>query len=238
MTIIQSGAEAVSYLRVSSDGQLAGDGFPRQRGTIIGFVTAHKLKLVREFAEQQGVSGKLELENRPALTDLIVYLRSEGSAKIVIVERADRLARKLVISEMILGQMREAGARVFAADSGQELTADDDTDPTRTLIRQVLGAVAQFQKSSLVMQMAVARARMKAETGRCEGIKPFGELPGEAEIADRIFALRRKDADGQRLSTQKIAAALNEQNLPSRSGKPWNRNSVYGIIKRLRPHLV
>jgi DNA invertase Pin-like site-specific DNA recombinase len=47
------------------------------------------------------------------------------------------------VGELILNQFRDLGVKVIAADSGTELTAGDD-DPTRTLIRQVLGAVAQF----------------------------------------------------------------------------------------------
>jgi hypothetical protein len=42
-------------------------------------------------------------------------------------------------------QERELGVKVIAADSGTELTAGDD-DPTRTLIRRVLGTVAQFAR--------------------------------------------------------------------------------------------
>ena len=52
----------------------------------------------------------------------------------------DRLARDLLVSEVLLAQFRDLGVRVVAADSGTDLTAADE-DPTRVLIRQVLGAV-------------------------------------------------------------------------------------------------
>ena len=62
---------------------------------------------------------------------------------------------------MILGQFRDLGVRVVAADSGTDLTAADE-DPTRVLIRQVLGAVSQFEKSVIVAKLRAARAASDA----------------------------------------------------------------------------
>lgn len=53
------------------------------------------------------------------------------------------------------------------------MTCGDD-DPTRTLIRQVLGAIAQFEKSVIVLKLRAARERVRKSKGRCEGRKPFG----------------------------------------------------------------
>ena len=67
-------------------------------------------------------------------------------------------------------------------------------DPTRTLIRQVLGAVAQFEKTALVSKLKAARQRVKRETGRCDGRKPYGTRPGEADVVtlmQRLLALRQ-----------------------------------------------
>ncbi len=60
--------------------------------------------------------------------------------------RADRLARDLMVGEVILGEFHALGVSVVAAESGTDLTVGDD-DPTRVLIRQVLGAVSQFEKA-------------------------------------------------------------------------------------------
>jgi DNA invertase Pin-like site-specific DNA recombinase len=83
------------------------------------------------------------------------------------------LAHDLIVGELILNQFRELGVRVIAADGGTELTVGDD-DPTRTLIRQVLGAVAQFEKAVIVSKLKAARVRQRRATGRCEGRKPYG----------------------------------------------------------------
>jgi DNA invertase Pin-like site-specific DNA recombinase len=117
---------------------------------------------------------------------------------------------------------------VLEADGGNDLTVGS-TDPTATLIRQVLGAVSQFEKSVIVLKLRAARQRSKAKNGKCEGRKAYGEKPGEAEIVERIQDLRRKPVKGDRLSFAAIAATLNADNVPTRSGGPW-RPSVIGQI--------
>jgi hypothetical protein len=44
------------------------------------------------------------------------------------------------------------------------------------LVRQVLGAIAQFEKASLVTKLASARKRMREDSGKCEGRKSHAEL--------------------------------------------------------------
>ena len=75
-------------------------------------------------------------------------LESNG-VRTVIVERADRLARDLMVQEVILAQFVKVGARILTAD-GVDLTSSDD--PTRRLIRQVLGAEAEVEKNVLVLK--------------------------------------------------------------------------------------
>lgn len=222
-------AKAVAYLRVSGKAQIEGDGFPRQRETIERFAKRGGFELVGEYRDE-GVSGTKELEDREGLSELLTRIRANG-VRAVIVERADRLARDLLVSEVILGQFRDLGVKVVAADSGTELTVGDD-DPTRVLIRQVLGAVAQFEKAVIVSKLKAARVRKRRAEGRCEGRKPFGTKPGEADILAFIAKLRRKPRSGKRLSFAAIAERLNADCVPTRTGRPWAAETVRGILSR------
>ena len=135
------------------------------------------------------------------------------------------------MGELILNQFRDLGVKVIAADGGTELTAGDD-DPTRTLIRQVLGAVAQFEKAVIVSKLKAARVRKRRATGRCEGRKPHGTRPGEADVVAVIQKLRRKPRGGERLSFAAIAERLNAERYPTRTGKLWAPETVRGIVQR------
>ena len=223
-------AKALAYLRVSGKGQVEGDGFERQRDTIARYARAHGLEIVAEYRDE-GVSGTKDVADRPGLSDLIEHIAANG-IRTVIVERADRLARDLIVSELILAEFRRLGVNVIAADGGTDLTADSDEDPTKTLIRQVLGAVAQFDKSVIVLKLRAARDRIRRREGRCEGRKPFGANPGEAETLELIRRLRRKPRGGDRLSVAEIADKLNADGVPTRTGRPWNRGTVWAILKR------
>ncbi|MGD0948613.1 MAG: recombinase family protein [Candidatus Binatia bacterium] len=224
-----STVKAVSYLRVSGKGQVDGDRFPRQRETIARYARAAGFEIVDEYRDE-GVSGTKDLEAREGLSDLLARIRANG-VRVVLVERADRLARDLIVSELILNQVRQLGVKVIAADGGTELTAGDD-DPTRTLIRQVLGAVAQFEKAVIVSKLKAARMRKRRTEGRCEGRKPYGTRPGEAEVVSLIHKLRRKPRGGERLSFAAIAERLNAEGHPTRTGKPWAPQTVRQIAGR------
>jgi DNA invertase Pin-like site-specific DNA recombinase len=221
--------KALAYLRVSGKGQINKDGFPRQRESIRKYAKANSLEIVAEYRDE-GVSGTKELEDRQGLAALLDHIESNG-VQIVLVERADRLARDLMVSEVILGQFRDLGVSVISVDSGIDLTTGDD-DPTRTLIRQVLGAVSQFEKSVIVLKLRAARERTKRKTGRCEGRKPYGYYPGEGKIIERIKELYRKPHGEKRMGFGTIARKLNEEGILTRSGVPWSDTQIKSILAR------
>ncbi|HDZ69271.1 MAG TPA: hypothetical protein ENH43_02505 [Phycisphaerales bacterium] len=80
---------------------------------------------------------------------------------------------------------------------------------------------------------AKARKLKKEQTGRCEGRKPFGFYPGEAETLQRIKQLCRKPRGGKRLGPYQIARILNQESRPTRRGGPWRDSHINAILKRL-----
>jgi DNA invertase Pin-like site-specific DNA recombinase len=181
--------------------------------------------LIEEFSDL-GVSGTTELADRPGLAALIDRLESNG-VRTVVVERADRLARDLMVQEVILGQFAKIGARILTAD-GVDLTSSED--PTRRLIRQVLGAVAEFEKNVLVLKLRAARERQRARGQRVEGVKPYGYLPAERALLERMRQLRRKPVKGRRLSIAAIAAQLNAEGHRNRAGREWSPQMVHHVL--------
>lgn len=209
---------------------MRGDGFPRQREAIAKYAARNKIEIVAEFCDR-GVSGCRELEHRKGLAELIERIESNG-IDLVLVERADRLARDLMVSEIILKQFRDLGVSVIEAGAGNDLTVSDD-DARRKLIRQVLGAVAEFEKSVLVSKLRAARERVRQRNGRCEGRKPYGNTEEEQAVVERIRQLNRKPKTRSRRSYGEIANTLNREGHPTRMGRPWTRGSVFAIIRRL-----
>ncbi len=216
--------KAFGYLRTSGNGQIGNDGFPRQRDSIARYAKANKIEIVQEFTDE-AVSGTTDAMDRHGLTDLFVALKANG-VRLVLVEMASRLARDLMISEIILGEFRKIGVRVISADGGIDLTLGND-DPSGKLIRQILGAVSEWEKCALVQKLRASRLRIRRAGGRCEGKKPYGHTPEEQKIVEIILALRK-----ERKSIAEIASQLNDDGIKSRSGKNWHPTQVQRVIQR------
>lgn len=217
--------KVVSYLRVSSRSQIEGDGFTRQRIAIQQWMDTNNAVHLAEFVEE-GVSGTTEVINRPALTRLVSYVLEHGNIDAVIVEKSDRLARDLITGELLLRQFVSMGIKVIEAEGGNELTAENNGNPTTVLVRQVLAAVAQFEKSSIVSKLRSARNRRRAETGRCEGRKPYGMVGEERAVVSRILSMGG--------TTRQIADTLNAEGVPTRGGGRWRHSVVAAILSRGR----
>ena len=219
-----------SYLRVSGVSQIEKDGEQRQRDAIAKFCSAHSLHVSAEFFDA-GVSGTIDAMDRPKFSEMVekikLFRSDPNIASIlnidgIVVENMTRLARDLMVSEYLLKECREHGIKVFCSDQS-DLTdvASADTDPTRTMLRQIMGAVSQWDKSMLVHKLAVARRRIRARGVQCEGKKPYGFRPGEKEILAWIAELRLKN-----YQSWEIAVELNADGHRTRHGKQWNKESV------------
>lgn len=228
----KSTTAAVAYMRCSGLGQVDGDTWDRQEAAIRRYAGGENMAVADDdWFRDEGVSGTKDLDSRPGLAALLDRIESNG-VRVVLIETSSRLARDLMVGEVILRQLAEAGCRVIAADSGVELTADTD-DPTRRLIRQVLQAVDEFDRRVTVLKLRAARDRKSRRLGRrIEGKKPFGSTPAEAVVIVRIRELHRKPHGRVRRSLQEIADTLNAEGRPTRSGKPWTKSSLHQIIGR------
>jgi DNA invertase Pin-like site-specific DNA recombinase len=213
-----------AYLRVSGKGQVDGDGFTRQLFAIKEYATAHGLKIVKVYREE-GLSGAKELENRPAFLEMMTALLSNG-VKTVLIEKLDRLARDLMIQETIIGDMRKRGIELVSVHE-PDLLQDD---PSRKLMRQIFGAIAEYEKTMIVLKLRGARVRARAKEGRCEGRKPFGFYEGEPAVIERMKTLR---ASG--MGFDRIAAQLNEEGIRPRVGKGWYGVTINKILSRCAP---
>src|ERR1035437_3376111 len=211
---------AYGYLRVSGRGQLRGDGFPRQIQAIREYAKKSGIQIVRTF-EERGVSGATDLDHRPALSSLIEALHADG-VKTVIVEKVDRLARDLLIQESIIADLKRNGFEVISV-AEPDLCSDD---PSRVLMRQVLGAFAQYEKAMIVSKLRGARQRKKAKAGRCEGRHPCGMHRGELDTLSKMQELRRQGE-----SYEAIARALDEAGMKPRYATVWSAVVVNRILR-------
>jgi DNA invertase Pin-like site-specific DNA recombinase len=214
--------KAFAYLRVSGRGQLDGDGFDRQTLACEKYAAANEF-VIAEFFREKAVSGTKELDDRPALAELMAALEENG-IKTVIIEKLDRLARDLMVQEAILADLRKHGFTLISAME-PDLCSDD---PSRKLLRQIMGAIAEYDRAMTVLKLRGARQRKKAKHGKGEGRHAFGEKLKEVITLEQIREWRAAGSTAKR-----IAEDLNACGYKSRSGKPWLGTTVSKILRRL-----
>ncbi|CAL77686.1 hypothetical protein; putative resolvase (fragment) [Bradyrhizobium sp. ORS 278] len=126
--------------------------------------------------------------------------------------------------------MQETGLRRLHADGITLIAADkpdsfDDT-PTAVLVRQILGAVAQFDRAMTVAKLRGARERKRRTTGRkVEGRKSLSESRPEAVAMARELVQRRP-----RLSLREISAELAEQGPTTPKGRPYSASAIASML--------
>jgi DNA invertase Pin-like site-specific DNA recombinase len=187
------------------------DSDKRQRQAIQAFAKANGFIIEAEYYDAD-VKGADPVHQRPAFAEMLAAIAGNG-VRTIIVETASRFARDLITQETGFAYLRDLGITLVAAD-GADFSGDT---PTQVLIRQILGAVSEFQKTELVAKLAGARARKRALTGRCEGRKP-------APDAARKLARRLHRKGG--LSLREISAKLAAKDFLSPSGKPYGAQSI------------
>ena len=214
------------YLRVSGVSQVNGDGFPRQEKAIKDYAKANNLQVAGIFKEE-GVSGTQE--NRPALARLMVSLEQNGHGiKTVIIEKLDRLARDVMVQEVIIQNLQGKNFNLISTMEGPDLCGKD---PTRELVRQIMGAIAGYDKRMLVAKLKASRDRERIKHGKCEGRKGYRESDEGKALIRRIGALRRKPRAGKRRTWQQIADIFNEEGLRTMDNKMWTLFRVQQVAK-------
>ncbi len=91
-------------------------------------------------------------------------------------------------------------------------------------MRQVLGAVAQFEKATTVAKLAAARKRKRLVAGKCEGRKSHTEVRPEAVALVKLLG-RIKPKGGQ-VSLRAVSAWMAAQGFLNERGQPFNHKSI------------
>ena len=217
--------KAVAYLRTSSATNVGEgkDSDTRQRKAIEDYARAAGYEIVATFYDA-AVSGADPVDARPEFARMLAALLANG-ARTIIVESPDRFARDLM--QQLLGHdlLKKRGITLIAASAPAHFTEDT---PTAVLVRQMLGGIAQFEKTTLVAKLRAARERKKKLTGKCGGRKSYAER--DATMVMLAKKLARYPVNGRKRSLRDIAVELEAQGYVNERGKPFNPKSVASML--------
>jgi DNA invertase Pin-like site-specific DNA recombinase len=228
----------VGYVRVSTAAQVEdGQGLDVQKAALRAWCKANGHRLTSILSDE-GISGAKELEDRPGLADALDMIRS-GKAQGIVVPRLDRLARDLIVQETILAEIRRIGGEAFSTSPAEaSYLTDDPDDPSRKLIRQVLGAVSEYERSMVTLRLRNGRRRKAQLGGYASGAPAFGleardgdliESEDEQLTIKRIAQLRASGA-----SLRDICSTLESEGHRSKRGRSsWQPMAIKRVLDRL-----
>lgn len=222
-------ARTWGYVRVSTDEQVEHGGGLEVQAEMVRAEAAARGLVVFDVLRDEGVSGGLL--DRPALTSLLGWMRSGDT---VIIPRLDRLARDLIVQEQLLTTMWAAGITVVTCAATEQvyLAPDDPKAPDRKLIRQVLGAVAEYERAMIRARTHAGLLKASADGKRVSRWAPYGYVFDEA--GKRCVP----NVDEQRMlrwwlflrragySWAAITEASNNAGLRTRNGGAWMESPV------------
>jgi DNA invertase Pin-like site-specific DNA recombinase len=220
--------KAFAYLRVSTEGQIERDGFPRQRQAVLAYAALHNIEIVRFFEE--AVSGADDAIDRPVFTELQNALDSNG-VKLVLIEKLDRLARSVRVQENIIFHFQQAHWEIISTKEPDLCSKE----PERAMFRQMMGLVAEYDRANITRRLRLARDRAsKARGQRVEGRRKIDQYP-EAQVA----LTRMRELQAQGLSFCAIAATLNAEGIKTRKqlvlnrGTGWFASNIARYLRRV-----
>lgn len=221
----------IGYLRVSTDKQAEhGLGLAVQERAIRAWAKAEGHKILAWYRDE-GISGSNGLDTREGLAEAFRELES-GQADGLVVYRLDRLARKLASQETWIERLEQRGRKVLSVTEPEY-----GEDETRTFVRQVLGAVAEYERAVINRRMQSGRALKAERGGYAYGSPAYGlkAVAGEltADEAEQRGIARISELKAAGASVRQIAAALNSEGLPTKRGGQWQPESVARVVRRL-----
>ncbi len=217
--------KALAYLRTSSVANVGEDkdSDKRQLAAIEAYAARHGIEIAGTFNDA-AVRGTDPIDTRPGFAAMLERIEGNG-VRTIVVETANRFARDLMVQEVGFAMLQARGISLIAADSPTSFL--DDT-PTARLIRQVLGAVSEFEKAMVVAKLRGARDRKRKTGVKVEGRKSLAETKPEVIALARKFA--RSRPKGGKRSLREIAAELALAGHLTRKGTPYTAMAVSRML--------
>jgi site-specific DNA recombinase len=220
------------YCRVSTDNQKDDGTIQIQERALEEYCKKNNHELIAIYKDE-GISG--DVENRRGLSSLITFLECSRGIDGVLIFKLDRLARDLYMQEHLIKEFTKLSVNIYS-------TMEPDlnsTDPMRKAFRQLLGIVAELEKSYITMRLTTGRLNKARNGGYAGGGIPLGfrsTTDKDVEIDDiqaatirLIFRLHRKQ-----LSLHEIARYLNKTGYETARGGQWYAGTVKYIVENPR----
>ncbi len=227
--------QCVFYLRTASVSNVGEDkdSHKRQRSACLKYANENGLLVEEEFYDA-GVPGKSYFHQRPGFVAMLEFCE-DRDVKNIVFENASRLSREQFVQELGYRELTAKGFNLICSDSPDYFT-DSSANPSANMIRQILGAVSEFEKNQLVFKLGGARTRKRAVNkilgyttldgrGKCEGRISYHQCnPELVRLAKKLA--RKNPKTGYRRSRRQIAMELQRRGFITSKGTRFGPQQI------------
>jgi DNA invertase Pin-like site-specific DNA recombinase len=223
----------LGYTRVS-DRRGHDDSHEAQEKMLRAWCRREGHKLVRVIREENGTSGTMK--DRVGWADTLNALK-DGEAQGVVVRDLERLARDFMIQEQLLQDVWGMEREAFSTMPSEADLRDDPEDPTRKLIRVIVGAVHAHNRDMNVLRLVRGKRAKAQRDGYIGGSMKYGYVAedGEYKPEDReqaaIVLMQELRAGGA--SLREIADTLVAEGYRAKRGGPWHPQTIARVLSRV-----
>lgn len=157
--------KVVLLCRVSTQAQ----DYERQINELTDFCNRMDWQVVKVFANK--VSGKLSIDERPEIQELISFVKENEIDKVCCLE-ISRLGRNTLEALKVIQLLNEQGVSLYIKNYNLETLKDGKVNPVASLICTILLEVAQMERLTIIERMSSGREQYIAkcrETGKKMG---------------------------------------------------------------------
>jgi DNA invertase Pin-like site-specific DNA recombinase len=219
--------QVIGYARVSSETQRDNTSIAEQKERIKAFSISQGWELTKIFVDE-AKSGKTD--DRPGYKEMMKYI-NENKTNAILVYKTDRLGRKLKNTLILIEDVLKP--KDISLISVTE-PFDTSTEVGMAFIK-MLGTFAELERDFIVSRTTNGRLSKAKKGDYAGGQVAYGYevvegkvriIPEQATIVKRIF---EEFINGR--SYAKIARDLNSEQIPTKSGKQWQIQTIIQTLQ-------
>src|SRR6516225_7170051 len=226
---------AAIYARVSSNQQKEQQTIQSQTAALVEYAKTHGYMIPSAWQFQDdGYSGATLV--RPGL-EAIRDLAATGQITAVLVYSPDRLSRKYAYQVVLAEEFARAGVELVFLQAPSAATAEDQ------LLLQFQGMIAEYERAQIAERSRRGK-RHRALQGCVNVLSAAGygyRYVKKTDVSTAYYQVVNTEAEFVRMmfdwytrqgfSIEAITRELNQRRIPTLSGRPWLRSTVWGMLR-------
>jgi site-specific DNA recombinase len=226
---------AISYARVSSEGQVDGYSLSAQLRECRSCAERLEVPILKEFTEE-GVSGAKE--HRPALAEALAYCaKHKDKIAYFIVKDVDRLARDTLVYLIIKTKLNELGVQLHSINQ----PSIGENNPHARFMEGIFSSVAQLEREQILAR-TTSGSRDALDGGAwisppsygyatdktVDGIATLKSIPERAEAVLRAFQMCAEGKD-----QREICDTLNTLGYRTSKGGEFSKQTMSYMLRNI-----